>query len=240
MRGGGESRSPKYLVPIEPDQTARRQFSFSRLSGAMREFSDQGPKIAEADDYAEPSRDPRGLGTLIHAALAEVDFAKPGDVMAIIQRHSAQHFLQPGDEFNDAVDMLGRFLGSPRAAQIASGKEVYRELEFMLAWPPGSRDQNGPYLQGFIDCLYQDAAGAWHIIDYKTNRVTADSLKKTAANYEMQMLVYALAAETILKQPPTELTLCFLRPGLEFQFSWNEKNKRRLVDLVSQAMKVPG
>ena len=37
----------------------------------------------------------------------------------------------------------------------------------------------------------------------------------------MQMLVYALAAETILKSPPAELTLCFLRPGLEYHFDWD-------------------
>jgi len=90
----------------------------------------------------------------------------------------------------------------------------------------GKSRPNGRYLQGFIDCLYRDPAGQWHIIDYKTNRVTAETMPQEAAKYEMQMLVYALAAETILKHPPTELALCFLRPGLEFQFTWNDKTRK--------------
>ena len=32
--------------------------------------------------------------------------------------------------------MVGRFLASPRAAEIAAAEKVYRELEFLLAWPP--------------------------------------------------------------------------------------------------------
>ena len=81
--------------------------------------------------------------------------------------------------------MIGRFLASPRAAEIAAAKEVYRELEFLLAWPPDAdrkrRAGRTRYLQGFIDCLYRDAAGRWRLIDYKTNRVTADTLAATAA-----------------------------------------------------------
>ena len=96
--------------------------------------------------------------------------------------------------------------------------------------------RNGRYLQGFIDCLYRDADGRWRLIDYKTNRTTAETLAATAAAYEMQMLVYALAAETILKSPPVELTLCFLRPGLEHHFDWNDAARRRVVELVEQAM----
>ena len=46
-----------------------------------------------------------------------------------------------------------------------------------------------------------------------------EELPTTAAEYEMQMYLYALAAETILGVPPAELVLCFLRPGLEYRFA---------------------
>ena len=55
----------------------------------------------------------------------------------------------------------------------------------------------------------------------------------------MQMLVYALAAEVILKSPPVELTLCFLRPGLEHHFAWNAAARQRVVELVEQAINHP-
>jgi hypothetical protein len=52
----------------------------------------------------------------------------------------------------------------------------------------------------------------------------------------MQMFVYALAAETILKSPPTELVLCFLRPGLEHRFPWDAAARQRVVELVDGAL----
>ncbi len=52
----------------------------------------------------------------------------------------------------------------------------------------------------------------------------------------MQMLVYALAAEKILKQPPVELALYFLRPGLEYQFDWNDDARKQVVEMVNQCL----
>jgi ATP-dependent helicase/nuclease subunit A len=256
----GEGRLPNYLAPIAPDQAAQRQYSFSRLSGALHgdcpyfRASENGTvplSLFDMEEFTEPSVDPLGLGTLVHAVMEEIDFTSPGDFEAIIRRHAAtiaggQTFMSAGSESNlpltseidltAAIDMIGRFIKSPRAAQIAAAAEIHRELEFLLAWPPDSPQPGGRYLQGFIDCLYRDQAGGWHIIDYKTNNITAKQLKQEAAKYEMQMLLYALAAEKILKSPPVELTLCFLRPGLEYQFSWNEKTKRRVIDMVNEAL----
>ena len=56
-----------------------------------------------------------------------------------------------------------------------------------------------------------------------------------AANYELQMLVYALAAEKILNCPPQELVLHFLRPGRETPFVWNEAARKRLMEMVQGA-----
>ena len=91
------------------------------------------------------------------------------------------------------------------------------------------------YFQGFIDLLYQDAAGGWHILDFKTNVVTRENLDEVAANYEMQMLVYALAAEKILKCPPAGIVAAFPPHRRGFPFSWNEQARRRIVELVEQS-----
>ena len=153
--------------------------------------------------------------------------------------------METGRDLDEPAAMVERFLASPRAAEIASASEAYRELEFLLVWPPdghkaatGGRahEPDGRYLQGFIDCLYCDAAGQWRIVDYKTNHVTADTMAAKAEEYELQMFVYALAAERILKRPPVELTLCFLRPGLEYGFTWDAAARQRVVELVDRAL----
>src|SRR6185295_5674311 len=95
---------------------------------------------------------------------------------------------------------------------------------------------DGRYLQGYIDCLYQDAAGGWHLVDYKTNDIPTAAVPKAAQQYEMQMVVYALAAERALGQPPVELVLNFLRPGVEHTFPWNDAARRRGIALVNDAI----
>jgi hypothetical protein len=52
----------------------------------------------------------------------------------------------------------------------------------------------------------------------------------------MQMLLYALAVEQILGQGPASMVLCFLRPGLEYEFAWNAAARNEAVELVDQAI----
>jgi ATP-dependent helicase/nuclease subunit A len=250
MMEAEEGSIPLYLAPIPAEESTRRQMSFSRLSGKLHQNITASrdvlvPGLPEAraidnnlvDDSSEPSVDPRSLGTLVHAVLAEIDFAEPKNFAALVERHAAMHVGDDRAAIESAREMLERFLTSPRAKEIAAAKRVHRELEFLLAWPPGANDRPDRYFQGFIDLLYEDAAGGWHILDFKTNVVSRENLADVAANYEMQMLVYALAAEKILKCPPQELSLHFLRTGWDFPFSWNEQARRRIVELVEQSIK---
>ena len=45
-------------------------------------------------------------------------------------------------------------------------------------------------MRGFIDCLYEDQAGAWHVLDFKTNQVDPSTLAAVAGDRQ------ALVAET--------------------------------------------
>ena len=238
--GRGSGRVPQYLAPVPPDPAARRQYSFSRLSGALHTGAGRprSDPLESDGPWEPPAVDPIGLGTLVHAVLAEIDFADPGDVPAMVRRHAQRHLPDAENGLDEPIELIGRFLASARAAEIAAAKEVYPELEFLLAWPPGGQEPQRRHLQGFIDCLYRDAAGEWHLVDYKTNRVTEATLDAVAAEYEMQMLLYALAAENILARPPAELVLSFLRPGLEHHFTWDDTARRRVIELVDRAMTV--
>jgi ATP-dependent helicase/nuclease subunit A len=238
----GKIYAPRTLAPIPPDPRGRRPFSFSRLTGKIADYSSRHTaergrhSLETALDDEPPRLDPRGLGSLVHAVLAEVDFAQPGDWESILARHAELHLTHGEVDFHEPQEMLARFLDSPRARQIAQAKQVHRELEFLLAWPPENTDPQGQYLQGYIDCLYQDAAGAWRLLDYKTNRVTPETLTGTAEGYTMQMLLYALTVETLLKSPPQEVVLHFLRTGDEYLFPWDEKAKRRAVEMVNACL----
>ncbi len=238
MADDGQGRQPRFLAPVPADAAARRQYSFSRLTGMLHaRTATVSENATNGDASTEAPLDARGLGTLVHAVLEEIDFSQPGDIADRVRRLAEQHLSgEDLQRLDEPIEIVERFAGSPRAAALATAKEVYHELEFMLAWPPDDPKPDGRFLQGFIDCLYRGADGGWRLIDFKTNRATAETLAEKAAAYEMQMLVYGLAAETILKTPPVELALCFLRPGLEYHFPWDAAARRRAIELVNQAL----
>ncbi|HTQ39787.1 MAG TPA: UvrD-helicase domain-containing protein [Pirellulales bacterium] len=246
--------------PVAIDRAAQRRFSVSRLNGLLQPAEEQPqPSFFSDDADNRPPLAGAGidLGTLVHQALARIDFAELASTAASEKTdalpHTVQRCLESCAAYNaelaeTAAELLMRFAQSSRARELAAAKLVRRELEFLLAWPPNvsSHSRKGTalgtdaapnrYLQGFIDCLYQDAAGCWHLLDYKTNQVSADAVDALAPQFELQLGVYALAVEQILHKPPAELTVHFLRPSAEHPFAWDTALRARTVDKVNQAI----
>ena len=154
MAADGQGKRPHYLAPVVYDAAARRQYSFSRLTGMLHaETAGIDASPLEGDASAAPLLDPRSLGTLVHAVLEEIDFVGPGDIVGRVQRLAEQHLSgeERQREESLAVEMIERFAASPRAAQLAAARERFRELEFLSAnWPVGqtflsaSRSMAGP------------------------------------------------------------------------------------------------
>jgi ATP-dependent exoDNAse (exonuclease V) beta subunit len=226
---------------VPADLAARRQFSVSRLHGTLRIRKAEPIAEVEVDALATSATlDPLGLGTLVHAVLADLATAADDSRTAVeaqVRKHACVHLPDAGRELEEPVGLITALTATPRWASLRAAGRIHPELEFLLAWPPGCAEQGGTYIQGFIDCLYQDAGGEWRLLDYKTNRISAETLPDTVASYEMQMLVYALAAERILKRPPAELVLHFLRGGHEHRFAWSDAARDRAVKLVERALR---
>jgi ATP-dependent helicase/nuclease subunit A len=227
---------PQVMPGIDPlaiDGTARRQYSFSRLAGTLhRPFDREDP----AEDPRTRNIDARGLGTLVHAVLAAADHRGAPDYARLVALHAERHLPRDSAEVATAVEMLQRFAGSPRARQLARANELHVEVEFLLAWPPDA-EAHKTVISGFLDLLYQDAGGDWHILDFKTNQIGKQGPAHTAAGYEMQMLLYGLAAERILGAAPRSLALHFLRTGDEHAFAWDERARGRVIALVDQGIR---
>jgi len=129
--------------PLPPSYSLARQFSLSRLTGQLHPVQtaqfDDAPSPAPAEyQPAEPVwRDAAELGLVVHSVLAEIDYGNPKDLPGLVQRHAARLLSEPGNRIDEIVDMIERFLGSSRAAAIASALQVYREIEFLLPWSAG-------------------------------------------------------------------------------------------------------
>jgi ATP-dependent helicase/nuclease subunit A len=238
MAERGEGVAPREAVPVPVDRSARQQFSVSRLTGRLVRYDPTD--LATASEGAEDAAalvDPRGLGRLVHAVLERVDFRGENPIDTWCEQLASEHVLENAEEAAAlAREMIARFAASSRWRELADATAVHPEVEFLLPWPPGGDDNSGRYLQGYIDCLYQDRAGSWHLLDYKTNSVTAAQCPGEAGQYEMQMGVYAIAAEQALGEPPVELVLHFLRPGAEHAFAWHDAARSKTIQLVNDAI----
>jgi ATP-dependent helicase/nuclease subunit A len=73
-------------------------------------------------------------------------------------------------------------------------------------------------VQGVIDCLLERPEG-FVLIDYKTDRVAAETVAARADSYRTQMALYARAVETIFRRPVVVQTLYFLHCGVAVEMS---------------------
>ena len=63
-------------------------------------------------------------------------------------------------------------------------------------------------LQGVADCVFETAEGLT-VVDFKTDRVTAEEAPRRAEVYRTQLNAYAGALAKILQKPVTERVLYF-------------------------------
>ncbi|HEY4232108.1 MAG TPA: UvrD-helicase domain-containing protein [Lacipirellulaceae bacterium] len=239
LAASGGGLVPREVFPLPIDVAARRQFSVSRLTGQIIHDDARASYLARSKSEESPNAvDPRELGRLVHAILERISPGDKNPIAAWCEQLAAERVVTNEKQAaNLARQMVERFANSPRWSQLAAATAVHREIEFLLAWPPDRVNGDGRFLQGYIDCLYQDDDGEWHLIDYKTNDISAAACADAANRYEMQMVVYALAVERALGRPPAEIVIHFLRPGVEYNFAWDDAARRRGMALVNEALK---
>ncbi|MBA4104423.1 MAG: hypothetical protein C0485_01605 [Pirellula sp.] len=241
-KGAGEL--PRGSEAISADPSARRRFSFSQLTGALalqaeeddaRLDRDPAERVAAAS--LEGGREGRALGSLVHAVLERLDFQRPQPVDKLCASLASLLPDQPQEKtVARAAKLVEQFLASPRASELAAANVIRREVEFLLPWPPTGDQPTQRYFHGFIDCLYQGADSRWRLLDFKTNRVTAENLAAVANQYELQLLVYTLAVEQALGEPPAEVALLLLDGGREHGFNWSEAERLKGLRRIDAAM----
>ena len=181
------------------------------------------------------------VGIAHHSFLEHVDYGATDDETQL--RAQAQLMIERGSLTRDEsacleFPALARFLHSKLGIRIRNEREwVRRELPFttkvsvedldrflkpsvedrLVITPETSAPACGEgefaVVQGVVDLAVIKEDSIW-IVDYKTDRTTADRCPEKAVLYAPQMLLYASALEGIYKRPVTECWLYFLNPGV--------------------------
>ncbi len=155
------------------------------------------------------------VGTLYHRCMERLDFAAPQRPEALVRRAAAEMGLSELADVDalsaELAGMLDGLRGHPLWQDLAGARQALRELDFIARLGPVT-------LRGQIDLLIEDTAGAWHVVDYKSDRLVADDVAEHADRYRLQMLTYAAAAARYLGRPPARAMLYFLRPAAVHPF----------------------
>ncbi len=160
-------------------------------------------------------------GTLFHRCMELVDFdaALPAQAGPLLRRAAGEMDLpiDPAALSGELAEMLEKLQALPLLAAVRAARQRLPELTF--AFRAGGLD-----LSGQIDLLYQDAAGAFHVVDYKSDRLGRAQVGAHARRYELQMMIYLAAARRHFGPPAVaDATLYFLRPGREHRFAPDEQ-----------------
>ncbi len=228
--------APQAVAPItvSPDEIVT--FSVSRIGGELRR--DASPSTEEADG-ASKGVDPRRLGTLVHAIIERLDPTASNWDNAINSWADAQALQELRRDIAkgaaEAKRLVKRFVTTPEWAAMCVAPRLEREAEFLLPWP--MPDGSPPAaIRGYLDALYQDASGGWHLVDYKTNATAAAGVPILAEHYALQMAVYAHAIEAATGQRPASLTLVFLAAGVSHAVPWDDKSHAESALAITEAI----
>jgi ATP-dependent helicase/nuclease subunit A len=141
------------------------------------------------------------FGIAMHGFLEHLDFGDPA--RSIEPEILERIFGRFGSEaLREAQKIIRGFLDQPVFRSLQKARQVKREIDFVLNGRRG-------LIHGKIDILFQDAAGRWHILDYKT--AAGDEAAARQSAYDLQLEIYALAAERILKVPVCSAIIYYLK-----------------------------
>ena len=106
------------------------------------------------------------------------------------------------------------FFRTPLGRKLHNSTNVLKEFKFSVL-DEGSKYASGMegeqvLLQGVVDCALIEPDGIT-VIDFKTNRVTENTVLQVAEQYRTQVLIYAEALERIYKMPVKSALLYFFR-----------------------------
>ena len=214
VEGGGEG-----ITITAPDgKTATRKRTDSERVDKLLRSAKLGITPTFLEEEKTVSATDRGIATHLLFQFCNLDRLKKEGAEAELSHLAAEKYLSEEDAKIVRIKEVEAFRHSRLIDEMIAAKELYREFRFNVLLPadifatpeakPLYKDET-VLVQGVIDCLYRDADGEYHLIDYKTDRLTREQrYDRDAARREMcdrhasQLYYYGLAIERIFGKKP--------------------------------------
>ncbi len=159
----------------------------------------------------------KAYGTATHTAMQFLRFEACQDEAGLareLERLEQRGFLSAEQAKLVDSSLLWRFLDSPMGRKLRRGTPYLREFKFSILdngshYGDGLEDEQ-VLLQGVVDCAILEEDGIT-ILDFKTDRVTEQTLPDLVDRYGPQVMTYAEALSRIYEMPVKERCLYFFR-----------------------------
>lgn len=157
--------------------------------------------------FAGPQPGGAEYGSAIHAALQYVHYDRcgsPQEIAKEVARLTEKGFLTREQGHMVDCEKLHRFFASPMGTMLRTGTPYLREFKFSIL-DEGSHYGDGlqeeqVLLQGVVDCALLEEDGIT-VIDFKTDRITEQTLSEAVQRYTVQLNTYGEALERIYEKP---------------------------------------
>ena len=161
----------------------------------------------------------RDYGNALHAVMQYIDFARcdrEAGIASEISRLTEEGYISSEQASLVEPSVILGFFSTQMGQKLRVAPNVIREFKFSIL-DDGAKYGDGVtddsvLLQGVVDCAIIAPDGI-EIIDFKTDRVTEETLRSVAQGYRMQVMTYADALSRIYGLPVKQTRLYFFSIG---------------------------
>ena len=159
------------------------------------------------------------FGNTVHAIMQHICYEKCGDLAGVeeeFMRLSQTQLIDSNSISSVEPEMIWNFFQTPMGQKLCRASHVIREFKFSILddaehyMPEISDDKI--LLQGVVDCAIIEPEGIT-VLDFKTDRVTSETLQTVADSYQLQVQTYARALSKIFQKNIISCQLYFFRTG---------------------------
>ena len=176
------------------------------------ELSFERPRFEQRERGLTPAQ----RGSAVHSVMQLIDLdqaADPESVAKEIQRLVQGGWLTEQEGAAVVPEQIAGFWASDMGWTARSAPNLRREFKFSVLMPASRYHPDAPegehmLLQGVVDCCFENEEGLT-VIDFKTDRVSAQTMAERAESYRGQVELYAQALEELTGRPVTTKMLWF-------------------------------
>ena len=218
-------QSLSYAYPYQPATQTPSKQTATQLKGRYKdsEVAEDSKEVSRRPYYwRKPSflsKDAQGkqLGTAVHTVMQYIDFSACGSIEGVekeIRRLVDEGLISEECAALTSSQDIADFFATDMGRRIRSSTTILREFKFSIlddairyhSQTTGER----VLLQGVVDCALVEEDSIT-VLDFKTDKVTTQTLPDAVERYKPQVLAYARALERIYERKVISAQLYFFR-----------------------------